>query len=89
VLRLILAERESPVRKAATSWAPHVGRGKKGREHSGKRSREVIFVSTVTFAGSHSHCAGEALIPHVAFSVLGLDSRSARISLNLLTSGLI
>jgi hypothetical protein len=41
------------------------------------------------FTKSHSHCAGEALIPHVAFSVLGLDSRSARISLNLLTSGLI
>jgi hypothetical protein len=45
------------------------------------RSRDVIFVSTVTFAGSHSRCAGEALIPHAAFPVPSLDWRFAGISL--------
>jgi hypothetical protein len=44
------------------------------------RAREVIFTATMTFAGSHSRSSKEALIPHAAFSVLGLDSRSAGIS---------
>jgi hypothetical protein len=47
-IRLIPVERESPVRKAAMWWAPHVGRRKKGKEHPGIRTREVFFVSTVT-----------------------------------------
>jgi hypothetical protein len=59
-------------------WAPHVGRGKKEGEHPGMHSREVIFMSTVTFVGLYSRGAGKALISHPAFPVPGLDSRSAQ-----------